>query len=83
MLQHDPHRFGETHVDIRWAAMMTSLSVGHLRRLCRQGRIEGARKRWGGSGHWMIPVASLDRSIVASVHWYLSQEATGRDIRTA
>ncbi len=83
MLKHNPHRFGETCVDVRWAALLTGLSVGHIRRKCRAGDITGARKRWGGSGGWMIPVSSLDRSIVGSVHFYLSQEALGHDIRTA
>jgi hypothetical protein len=75
MLEHRdpyPHPFGPINVNVAWAAMICNLSVGHLRRLCREGRIEGAHRRHG-RGNWQIPLASLDRSLVGSMRWHMNR----------
>lgn len=79
MLAHQdpaPHSFGTIHVNVGWAAILTGMSVGHIRRLCRQGKIDGAHRRFH-QGHWQIPVTSLDRSLDASMRWYMDNQLAG------
>lgn len=45
-----------------WAARFTGLSQAHVRRLCARGEIPGACRRFG-TGAWLIPLTSLQRTL--------------------
>lgn len=57
-----------------WAARLEGLSEHHVRRRARAGQYEGAFRR-DDTGRWMIPLASITRTLDATVRHYMDTTA--------